>query len=607
MRRIKLLNRFLSLLLLVISLASVSLVQTQAASMFVTPSNGSVLKVGQGCTQSVGVDVDTTGESSNAADATITYDPSKITVNSVSGGGAYEVFVLYGIDSTAGNIKFYAYTTNKNNVLTSRKRMANISITPKTGVTSASFGINFTGVGNTFDSNVADTTTSRDLLSSVTNSTVSFAPGICVAESPKISYTKPAPGSRNNLIDTQVVVQVTNGLADIDLDTVKFKIDNKDYTAKNDPKVTYTGSGKNYTFTIQPREVFAYDYDVNVYTEAKNTYGTLGSGSMTFGTKYVCSTDPNTPDTNTNSSSSSTVTNNNTNPSTNNNTTNQSNNTTTTTNSPNNNPSTQNSNYNNNSTIQNTQPSNPNPKIIESKIIESPLYTVAQMTTQKNFSTGQTVDLLWPLSWITFFLFILFFLEFFRRTIHGVAMSKLYNSSKKYWVRAVDVNTEKVVAQKPVLLNGTYDLHLNPGVYEIFLIEDPRAKISESQTYIKKVSIPKYQRVEVYSDVAKEFIPIGVSNNVDSLSSNESRYASGSSKLGVFFSKIFLWLIFSFRELVPGVIFAGIFFAGIGFYILPNLANLILLIAFVGIFIFRLLIPDTRGLVSYFRKEFLAK
>jgi len=187
---------------------------SHAASFDFSPASGNYPN---NCEKELIVNVDPGSSSSNAADIEIRYDPSKIDIiDSMPGqtgiqvgtGTAYETYIYNNVDTLTGTIKVAAasFTTE----LTSPQEFIRIKFTAKPGVTAASFTIYFTGSGDTLDSNIADSTSNLDLLTSVTNGNYTFSSGlschsltVAPAENPVSDSTTPTN------IGTNVTFQAT--------------------------------------------------------------------------------------------------------------------------------------------------------------------------------------------------------------------------------------------------------------------------------------------------------------------------------------------------------------------------------------------------------------
>jgi hypothetical protein len=228
----------------------------QAATLQFSPPTATLT---QGCYNSIDINIDVTGEVSNAADIEITYDPTQINIidsdpniagTQIRPGNAYEAYFSNRVNTSTGQILLAAGSFV--GTLNSSRILATIEMTAP-AVTTSSFTIRFEGVGATLDSNIADASTSNDLLTSVTNGAYTFTSGSCVTDSqpPQAQLVEPQPYESNVPADSNIVVRVTDNQSGIDLSSLSFIINGVTYSV-GDPQVTYTGNPQDYTFTIDP-------------------------------------------------------------------------------------------------------------------------------------------------------------------------------------------------------------------------------------------------------------------------------------------------------------------------------------------------------------------
>lgn len=151
----------------------------QAASYNFVPSTGTMLAE---CNQTIDIFINTTGQSSKAADIEILYNPSQVLINDsdsntpgvqIGEGSAFEGY--YGNDVTQGMGRIRMTGVSFISAVTSNQLFATINYTfiPGSGNT-VNFDIRFDGVGVTVDSNIADSTTHTDILTSVTDAQFVF-------------------------------------------------------------------------------------------------------------------------------------------------------------------------------------------------------------------------------------------------------------------------------------------------------------------------------------------------------------------------------------------------------------------------------------------------
>lgn len=137
----------------------------------------------QQCTYLANIYVDTEGSQSNAADLIIKYSPNEVEIldadelrkgTQIIPGRAYESYVYNKADDSIGDIKL---TAVRFDALVGRQLFAQIPFIAK--VSNPQFQMVFEGIGNTFDSNVAELDSSLDLLTNVSNSAFSVENSSC--------------------------------------------------------------------------------------------------------------------------------------------------------------------------------------------------------------------------------------------------------------------------------------------------------------------------------------------------------------------------------------------------------------------------------------------
>ncbi len=284
--------RFFAIFLTIfLAISFLAVTKTEAATYGFVPA----ASLKKECKQSVDIEIDATGQSSNAADLEIKYNTSEITIvdsdSSTPGvqikpGNAYEGYFGNTVDTAAGKIRLTAASLNS--VLTTKKIFATIELTSKPGVVSTSFIITFTSVGNTYDSNIADTSTSTDLLTSVTNGSYTFVDAECsitpTGESdikpPVENFIQPVQFGIADL-NSNVIIRITDDKSGVDLATVVFTINGINYTVAS-PEVSYVGTPLDYTFTINPAVDFPKDIYSTIRASAKDKAGNQSESSIVF-------------------------------------------------------------------------------------------------------------------------------------------------------------------------------------------------------------------------------------------------------------------------------------------------------------------------------------
>jgi hypothetical protein len=286
--------------LLFVLFASISAIifmpSVNAAGTFaLSPASGTFR---QSCQFSVAVNIAVSGDQSNAADAIITYDPTKIEIIDalpsipgiqIKSGNAYEVYVGNTVNTTTGTIKLVGYSTT--NYLTTNATFATIYARPKVLATSGSFQFTFSGASpyNTLDSNIADATTSYDILSSVTNASYTFTTGVCTADvtPPAITFISPTNLSNNNPANSQFLIKVADDASGVTLDSVVITINGTSYY-QTSPEFTYEGTPADYKITIVPAVPIPANALTVVSVSASDTTGNKKNANMTVNALLSC-------------------------------------------------------------------------------------------------------------------------------------------------------------------------------------------------------------------------------------------------------------------------------------------------------------------------------
>jgi hypothetical protein len=243
----------------------------------------------QGCSEEVVVMVDPEGSDSNSADIEISFDPTKVQINdanpSQSGtqvitGDAYEAYVFNNVTSP-GILKVAAASFM--NTLTTNKTFIKIPFQSIGGTVSANFTINFTGPGDTLDSNIAETTTSNDLLTSVVNGSYTFTVASCIADTtpPPITYNYPTNGSNGIPSNAIIKIIISDTQSGVDINTVQVIVNGITYQ-NGDPGFSFTGTPSSYTIFVDPLENIPQGNASTIVTTAKDLAGNQSSKIITF-------------------------------------------------------------------------------------------------------------------------------------------------------------------------------------------------------------------------------------------------------------------------------------------------------------------------------------
>jgi hypothetical protein len=207
-----------------------------------------------GCQRTLEIYVDVTGETSNAADLIFNYNADQVTVQNVLAGEAYQTFYSEApqVNGTVGSVRMTAFSVSA--PVTSRLIFARINFTSAPDATTATFTIQAV-LGNTLDSNIADTNTSQDILTSVTNGSYTFQSGACLVDltPPTITFVSPTSGQPDFPLNSPIQVRLEDAGLGIDISSMLIIINGVSYTS-NSPGVSITGNPQNYLVTIQPAE-----------------------------------------------------------------------------------------------------------------------------------------------------------------------------------------------------------------------------------------------------------------------------------------------------------------------------------------------------------------
>lgn len=151
-----------------------------AASLSLSPAGGTL---NRGCSYSIDVNLDTGGQDTDGTDAIIKYDPSKITVNSITPGTIYPDYPTANPNNSTGTVTISGLASVSSPVSGSGK-FATLNVNVNSGAsvattTQMNFMYDPNNPTDTTDSNVVQTSTVVDILSSVTNGNYTISNGSC--------------------------------------------------------------------------------------------------------------------------------------------------------------------------------------------------------------------------------------------------------------------------------------------------------------------------------------------------------------------------------------------------------------------------------------------
>jgi len=220
------------------------------ASFKISPSQGSF---NQNCSSKVDILIDSQNASTNAADIIVEYDPSKIDVTRVVTGDVYPNYFGNIIDSSSGTIRLTGASFVGS--LNGHGTFATIEFKPKVNNGTGTFNVRFTGADqyNTLDSNIADTNTSNDILTSVENGYFSFASGSCVNDTspPNINFIAPINHQQNVPALSNLQISISDQNSGVNINTVQLIINGETYSSINSQVIT-SGNSSQYNFILTP-------------------------------------------------------------------------------------------------------------------------------------------------------------------------------------------------------------------------------------------------------------------------------------------------------------------------------------------------------------------
>lgn len=260
---------------------------TDASFSLVVPNNGTLV---QGCFYSADIIMRTGSNEVNAADIRISYDPSRIEVidaiqqtsgTQIKTGNAFETYFGNMVDDQNGKIRLTGASFDHS--VTGEKVFGTILFRSKAQAESGAFTIDFYGSGRTDDSNIAISQSSQDALGSVTNAALSFLPGACVndKDAPVITFVTPASHASNIPIDSQVIIELSDDLSGVDLNTLEIFINGNRYTASHQDITIEQLSGR-LRVQINQRNVIPANIPSSIVVDVRDNTGNLRQSYMTF-------------------------------------------------------------------------------------------------------------------------------------------------------------------------------------------------------------------------------------------------------------------------------------------------------------------------------------
>jgi len=262
---------------------------TDGVFRMAVPNSGNLI---QGCSYSADIRVNSGTNNSNAADAIILFDPSKIEIldslpaiagTQIKPGVAYEVYPSAGnlVDQTNGIIRLSGVSLSSN--FNGEDIFGTIQFRSKPGATNGTFTIRFDGLGATLDSNIAETNTSTDVLGSKVDANFTFSPGSCISDTtpPNIIFITPTNNQSNVPINSNITINLTDNLSGVNVSTLEIFVNGVPYNSLS-PQLTITGTPTNYSLLLDPIDLFYSNSPSNILVRVRDFSGNLRQSTISF-------------------------------------------------------------------------------------------------------------------------------------------------------------------------------------------------------------------------------------------------------------------------------------------------------------------------------------
>ncbi len=245
----------------------------------------------QECNNTINIMVSTGSNHSDAANVVVKYNPGEIEIldadSNLSGtqiipGSTYSSYADNVVDEATGRIRLTGFSIGTD--FNGTGVFGTIVFRSKPGVTSTKFEIDFSGVGDTLDSNIAETITSNDVLGSVENGTYNFTSGDCTEDTtpPIIEPISPKNYDLDVSSDDEIIVKICDEESGVDIKTIEIYIDGEKYTYKDKAYFSYLPEGNCYIITIKPKSPFKENYPVLVIIKAQDLSGNKAQKTIIF-------------------------------------------------------------------------------------------------------------------------------------------------------------------------------------------------------------------------------------------------------------------------------------------------------------------------------------
>jgi hypothetical protein len=234
-----------------------------------------------GCDSAVSIEINTLGDTSDAANVLVHYDPTKIEIVDtnpaaagvqIRNGNAYEAYADNVVLPGSGLIRLTGFSFL--NRLSGQATFGTIIFRGRAGAANANFTIEYTS-GSTTDSNIAEYLTSDDLLTGVTNGSYTFRGGSCAADvtPPNVLNPSPAPDERDAPLDTNITFDIRDSQSGVDIDTLTINVDGIIYTRSGVNRFSFVGAPESYAVAINPDHDFTPGAPVLVEINASDFSG----------------------------------------------------------------------------------------------------------------------------------------------------------------------------------------------------------------------------------------------------------------------------------------------------------------------------------------------
>ncbi len=186
----------------------------RAATFYLEPSSGNLIK---GCTTQIRVKMSTGGDSSNGAQAYVTYTSLGGGTIGISGAG---LFSTYGTPpgTPASTLGLYGY----GNVVTGNGlNYANINVRPNAN---GAFSLSFLYEAGDVTSKIAAHPSSANILSSVANGSYTVIDGYCETQSPYLTNLDPVADKPNHPVGQNILFDIKDDGSGLNMSTFSVTI-----------------------------------------------------------------------------------------------------------------------------------------------------------------------------------------------------------------------------------------------------------------------------------------------------------------------------------------------------------------------------------------------